>query len=184
MNKYPKVVSQNPANNTSATGRHDSCSLLIIWNCSLAHSLGHRLVILPIDIELASKYMGGGDILYSRGPQHEQRVYRRHTSSTIRVVIHLEFCKMSTEHNTIPGDRSHKTLAELRLAGHSAGPPVVTSWDLTTSQRRKCTGGGSLLPGKIPRYPPVNRRLSHVFPLQSACETTDQRVQLPRKDHS
>ncbi|KAJ7238653.1 hypothetical protein C8J57DRAFT_1565913 [Mycena rebaudengoi] len=82
------------------------------------------------------------------------------------------------------GDRSHKTLAKLRLAGHSAGPPVVTSWDLTTSQRRKCTGGGSLLPGKIPRYPPVNRRLSHVFPLQSACETTDQHVQLPRKDHS
>ncbi|KAJ7237502.1 hypothetical protein C8J57DRAFT_1247015 [Mycena rebaudengoi] len=33
------------------------------------------------------------------------------TSSTIGVVILLEFCKMSTEHDTIPGDRSHKTLA-------------------------------------------------------------------------
>ncbi|KAJ7277332.1 hypothetical protein C8J57DRAFT_1223080 [Mycena rebaudengoi] len=49
---------------------------------------------------------GGGGILYSRGPQHEQRVYGIQKCRTIRVVIRLEIYKMQTEHNTIPGGRS------------------------------------------------------------------------------
>jgi hypothetical protein len=52
----------------------------------------------------------GGDLLYSRGPQHEQRVYRIQTSGTIGVVILLVIYKMQTEHNTIPGGDQYKTL--------------------------------------------------------------------------
>ncbi|KAJ7670952.1 hypothetical protein B0H17DRAFT_1141696 [Mycena rosella] len=45
-----------------------------------------------------------------------------------------ESYKMPTEHSIIPGGRYHKTLAYCGLAGlEKAGPPVKTSWDLTTS---------------------------------------------------
>jgi hypothetical protein len=62
------------------------------------------------------------------------------------MVILTEFYKMLTEHNIIPGVRSHKTLPNRGLAG----PPVRTSWDLTTSGVRKCTGGVLSSQVKIP----------------------------------
>ncbi|KAJ7911739.1 hypothetical protein B0H13DRAFT_1875478 [Mycena leptocephala] len=60
---------------------------------------------------------GGGGILYSRGPQAEQRVYGRQTSSTVRVVILTDIYQMPTEHNIILGGRTYKTLANCELAG-------------------------------------------------------------------
>ena len=67
-------------------------------------------------ILLARFALREGDLLYSRGPQAEQRVYVRQACSTVRVVILTEAYKMSTEHNIIPGAPSYKT-----LANHEAG---------------------------------------------------------------
>ncbi|KAJ7144181.1 hypothetical protein C8R44DRAFT_725153 [Mycena epipterygia] len=61
---------------------------------------------------------GGGVILYSRGPQTEQRVYEKQTCSTVGVVIRPEFYKMPTEHKIIPGGQYYKMLAICGLAGH------------------------------------------------------------------
>ncbi|KAJ7270315.1 hypothetical protein C8J57DRAFT_1065777 [Mycena rebaudengoi] len=102
-------------------------------------------ILPPSSDEISGGGGGGGDILYSRGPQAEQRVYGRQACSTcsaVWVVILTDIYKMPTEHHTIPGGQSYKTLANCELAGQSlAGHPVRTSWDLTTSTKYECTGG-------------------------------------------
>jgi hypothetical protein len=66
--------------------------------------------------------MLGGGIYYTRMVQvPELRVYGRQISSTVEVAIPTYSYRKSTEHTTIPGVRSYKTLAFCQLAGRLNG---------------------------------------------------------------
>jgi hypothetical protein len=81
-------------------------------------------IIVPVQPSICG---GGGDLLYLHGPQAEQRVYGRQISSTVA------------------GGYPPRILQDANRA-----PPVKTSWDLTTSGVRKCTGGVLSSQVKIP----------------------------------
>ncbi|KAJ7252294.1 hypothetical protein C8J57DRAFT_1238175 [Mycena rebaudengoi] len=132
----------------------------------------------------------GGPSVYFWG-QHSSKLFvgwgaanTKSMGRTIRVVICLEIYKMQTEHNTIPRGRSIQDTGQ-----------TVTGWPFSGTSGCNLVGPDHKLkvqvygrrvppPMQIPRYPPVNRKLSYVVPLQNACKTTSQRVQLPKKVHS
>ncbi|KAJ7606301.1 hypothetical protein DFH06DRAFT_243389 [Mycena polygramma] len=136
--------------------------------------------LLSARVFAPSGIWGGGGILYSRGPQAEQRVYGRQTSSTVWVVILTESYRMPTEHNIVPGGQSRAAVYE--LAGHlRAGPLGATSWDLATQRNSWCTKGVPSSLAKLPSIHQFTNCGTHVFPFADACvpsvfEKTDPRT--------
>jgi hypothetical protein len=75
-------------------------------------AVGDEIIMIPLEMNALAKHPTEQCKV---GPQVEQRVYGRQTSSTVWVVILTDIYQMPTEHNIIPGGACSLPRCALRL---------------------------------------------------------------------